>query len=212
MREVNPVDVIRRLSSDSVLSRLAIAWCCIGVAFGSLESSFVLANEMRLNWNIRQNGMALVVLGATAALAQTLLLRPVVRRIGDRATALLSFLLAALAYLCLAFADADWIVFAAIVMQAIGTMSTPAIQSMASTRLGASRQGEVQGALGSVRGLTAVVTPSAMGALLGLCSESGRYFPGAPFLFVALIHLGGFVVLWGIAPSPGPVSGSGQSE
>jgi len=212
MKEINPVGVWRRLSSDSVLARLAIAWCCIGIAFGTLESSFVLANQMRLNWGIRRNGLALVVLGASAALVQTLVLRRVVRRIGDRATALVSFFLAGIAYLCLAFANTDWIVFVSILLQAIGTMSTPAIQAMASARLGPDRQGEVQGALGSLRGLTAIVAPSLAGALLGLCSEPGRYFPGAPFLVVALIYVGGFVALWGIAPFARAGSGSGQSE
>jgi MFS transporter, DHA1 family, tetracycline resistance protein len=212
MGEVNPIGVWRRLSTDGVLARLAIAWCCIGVAFGTLESSFVLANQMRLNWDIRRNGLALVVLGASAAVAQTLLLRRIVRTIGDRATALVSFLLSSLAYLCLAFADADWIVYVGIVIQSVGTMSTPAIQAMASARLGPDRQGEVQGALGSLRGLTAIVTPAAAGALLGLCSTPDRDFPGAPFLVVALIFAAGFVVLWGLAPFARAADGAGQSD
>lgn len=212
MKDVNPVSVWRRLSSDSVLARLAIAWCCIGIAFGTLESSFVLANQMRLNWDIRRNGLALVVLGASAALVQTLLLKRVVRRIGDRATALASFFMSSIAYLCLAFADADWIVFVGIIIQSIGTMSTPAIQAMASARLGPDRQGEGQGALGSLRGLTAIVTPSAAATLLGLCSVPGRFFPGAPFLVVALFFAAGFVVLWGIPPFARAGDGSGQSE
>ncbi len=85
MNEVNPVGVWRRLSSDSILARLAIAWCCIGIAFGSLESSFVLANEMRLNWDIRRNGLALRHLSScrrrSDAVAATH--RPPHRRPGD---------------------------------------------------------------------------------------------------------------------------------
>ncbi len=212
MKEVNPVGVWRRLSSDSVLARLAVAWCCIGIAFGTLESSFVLANEMRLSWDIRRNGLALVVLGATAAVVQMMLLRRIVRRIGDWATAQFSFLVTGIANLCLAFAYADWVVFAGIVLQALGTMSTPTVQAMASARLGPDRQGEIQGALGSLRGLTAIVTPSAAGALLGLCSVPGRSFPGAPFLLVALIFAGGIVVLWSIPTGARAGRGFGGSE
>jgi DHA1 family tetracycline resistance protein-like MFS transporter len=198
IREVNPIGVWRSLASDPTLFRLALAWCCIGIAFGTLESSFVLANQIRLDWDARRNGLALVVLGAGAAVVQTALLRRIARMLGNRITALLSFALATTAYLFLAFSDADWMVFAGILFQAFGTMSTPAIQAMASARLGPDRQGEVQGALSSLRGLTAIAAPAAAGSLLGLCAGPPLYFPGAPFLLVSLIYAAGSAVLWGV--------------
>ena len=210
MTEVNPVGVWRGLSFDKDIVRLAVAWCCIGVAFGAQQSAFVLANQMRLNWDLLQNGAALVALGVGAALVQTLLLPQVLRRIGSRSTALVSFVLSSVSYVLLAFAYADWVVFASILFQALGTMSTPAIQALASARAGPARQGAAQGALASLRGLTAIAAPFAAGSLLGACSNPGFYFPGAPFLLVAATYAVGFVVLRDVAPMAADISGSSE--
>jgi MFS transporter, DHA1 family, tetracycline resistance protein len=210
LTEVNPVGVWRGLSFDKDIIRLAVAWCCIGVAFGAQQSAFVLANQMRLNWDMRQNGAALVALGVGAALVQTLLLPQVLRRIGSRSTALISFGLSSVSYVLLAFAYEGWVVFSSILFQALGTMSTPAIQALGSARAGPARQGAVQGAFASLRGLTAIAAPFAAGSLLGVCSNPGFYFPGAPFLLVAATYLVGFVVLRDIAPTAADVSGSSE--
>jgi DHA1 family tetracycline resistance protein-like MFS transporter len=204
MTEVNPLGVWRGLSFDKDIARLAFAWCCIGVAFGTQQSAFVLANQMRLNWNIKR--AALVALGMGAALVQTLLLPQVLRRVGSRSTALISFVLSSVSYVLFAFAYEDWVVFASILFQALGTMSTPAIQALASARAGPARQGATQGALASLRGLTAIAAPFAAGSLLGVCSNPGCYFPGAPFLLVAATYVVGFVVLRDIEPMAADVS------
>jgi DHA1 family tetracycline resistance protein-like MFS transporter len=209
LRELTPMGVWRGLSSDGVLTRLAVAWCCIGIGLGTLESCFVLANQMRLGWSTLLNGLALFALGGIAAVVQTFLLRRVVSRVGNRRTALLGFAVASAAYLCLAFANVGWILITTVFLLALGTMGSPAIQAMASTRSPADRQGEIQGALSSLRGLTAIVAPSAAGSLLALFSGPKLFFPGAPFLVVSMIYAGGFIALRSIAP---PTTTSGQDR
>ena len=184
--------------SDRGFARLAIAWSCIWIAFGALQSSFVLANELRLGWTTWQNGIALVALGLGAAFAQGIVVRRVIAWAGERSTAMISFVLAGCAYLCFAFAIMSWMVYAGIVLQAFGAMSMPSIQAMVSTRTDPYRQGEVQGALGSLRGLTAIAAPLVAGSLFAVFTRGGVFFPGAPFLLAAATYGVAFIAVRGV--------------
>jgi DHA1 family tetracycline resistance protein-like MFS transporter len=198
-KSADPVRLLHTMMSDEFYARLAVAWCCIWIAFGALQSSFVLANEMRLGWNTRQNGMALVALGIGAAFAQGFVVKLVIRRLGEQRTAGVSILLAACAYVCFAFADTGWLVYLGILLQAFGAMSMPAIQALVSIHTDPDRQGEAQGALSSLRGLTAIGAPLVAGSLLALFTRGGLFFPGAPFLFAAMTYGLAFIAVRGIA-------------
>jgi MFS transporter, DHA1 family, tetracycline resistance protein len=199
-QSADPIKVLRAVRSDPVFVRLAIAWSCIWIAFGALQSSFVLANELRLGWTTWQNGMALVALGLAAAFAQGIAVRRAIVWVGEQSTATISLALAGCAYLCFAFATVSWVVFVGIVLQAFGAMSVPSIQAMVSTRAGPYRQGEAQGALSSLRGLTAIAAPLAAGSLFATFTRGDVFFPGAPFLLVAVTYGGAFVAMRGIRP------------
>ncbi len=197
-QSVDPIRVLRAVISDRGFARLAIAWSCIWIAFGALQSSFVLANELRLGWTTWQNGIALVALGLGAAFAQGIVVRRAIAWTGEQSTAMISFALAGCAYLCFAFAFMSWMVYAGIVLQAFGAMSMPSIQAMVSTRTDPYRQGEVQGALGSLRGLTAIAAPLVAGSLFAMFTRGDVFFPGAPFLLAAATYGVAFIAVRGV--------------
>jgi DHA1 family tetracycline resistance protein-like MFS transporter len=197
-RSADPIKVLRSVASDRVFVRLAIAWCSIWIAFGALQSSFVLANELRLGWRTWQNGIALVALGLGAAFVQGIVVRRAIAWAGERSTATISVALAGCAYLCFAFATKSWMVFVGIVLQAFGAMSVPSIQAMVSARTDPYRQGEAQGALGSLRGLTAIAAPLVAGSLFAMFTRGDVFFPGAPFLLAAATYGVGFLAMRGI--------------
>ncbi len=108
-RRANPVGTLGAIAADRDYGRLALAWCCAWFSIGTLQSSFVLANDLRLGWGPAQNGAALAAVGLGSALVQGLLVRRIVPRLGERRAALLGYALAACAYLLFAFADRGWI-------------------------------------------------------------------------------------------------------
>ncbi len=212
-RSVNAVGSLRVVGSDRAYARLAIAWSCAWFALGALQSSFVLANQLRFDWTPPQNGFALAVAGLGSAVVQGLLLRRVIRRLGERRAALAGYVLAAGAYLCFAFAGAGWVIYVGVAVQALGAVSGPAVQGLVSARAGPDRQGEVQGALASLQGLTAIVSPLLAGWLFGLFTGEGTalYFPGAPFLFAGLAYVLAFGAIWGLARTTGEVASSASA-
>ncbi len=97
-----------------------------------------------------------------------------------------------------------------IVLQSIGAITSPAIQGMVSAAAPADRQGETQGALSSVQGLTAIVSP--LVASLVFSTFTGRaapvLLPGAPFV-VSVLAYG--VAIWavsGVRPVPAVLGGA----
>ncbi len=203
-RRANPVGSLAVIMSDRTFIRLGLAWCCAWFALGALQSSFVLSNNLRFGWSTRQNGFALAVAGVSSALVQGLLIRRIVPRLGERGAAMAGYGLAACAYAAFAFAPAGWAIYLGVILQAFGAIAGPAVQSMISAKAGPDRQGEVQGALASLQGLTAIVSPLAAGWLFEAFTGPGAsvHFPGAPFLAAVLTYAVAFASIRGMRLKP----------
>ena len=197
----NPLANLAVVARDRDYKRLVIAWCCTWFALGALQSSFVLANDMRLGWGTQQNGLALAAAGIGSALVQGLLVRRVVPRLGERRAALAGYVVAAVAYLLFGLASQPWILLVAIALQALSAISGPAIQALVSARAGEDQQGQVQGALSSFQGLTAIVAPLLAGWLFGVFTGPAApvHLPGAPFYLAALAYLLAFWSILGLS-------------
>ena len=180
----NPIGSLRVLGADPDYRRLAVAWCCTWFALGALQSAFVLANGLRLGFSELQNGLALTVMGVGSALVQGVLVRRIVPKLGERRAALVGYSITACAYLSFAFAWSVPFLLLGLVLQSLGAVSGPAIQSLLSVKAEPNEQGQLQGALASLQGLTAIVAPLAGSSIFSLFANPAQpdYFPGAPFL------------------------------
>jgi MFS transporter, DHA1 family, tetracycline resistance protein len=199
-RHANPWGSAHMVFGDPVLRRLALNWCCMWFALGAIPSSFVLANTMRFGWDSRQNGMALGLAGLASAVVQGLLVRRIVPALGQRRAALAGALLTGTGYACQGFALAPAFVFIGIGLQAMGAFGSAAVQAMVSGAAGPDRQGETQGALSSLQGLTAILSPLVATTLFSTFARPGStfVFPGAPFLASAVACLVGVWAILGL--------------
>jgi DHA1 family tetracycline resistance protein-like MFS transporter len=197
-RRANPLGSLRVVMASRDLGRLAIAWGCTWFAMGALQSTFVLANQARFGWDTQQNGLALGLAGLGSAVVQGLLVRRIVPALGERRSALVGGSMTAVAYLCIGLAPVGWVVLLGIVIQSMGAITNPAVQGMVSASAGPDRQGETQGALSSVQGLTAIVSPLVASWVFSTFTGSAApvLLPGAPFIVSALAYC---VAIWAIA-------------
>jgi DHA1 family tetracycline resistance protein-like MFS transporter len=189
-RRANPLGSLRVVMANRNLGRLAIAWGSIWFALGALQSTFVLANQARFAWDTQHNGMALALAGLGSAVVQGLLVRRIVPALGERRAAMIGGMIVACGYLCMAFAPFGWVVMLGILLQSIGAITSPAIQGMVSASAAADRQGETQGALSSVQGLTAIGSPLIASWVFSTFTGVGAIvsLPGAPFVVSALVY------------------------
>ena len=203
-RRANPMGSLRLVMASRNLARLALAWGAIWFALGALQSTFVLANQTRFGWDTRHNGLALAVAGLGSAVVQGLLVRRVVPALGERRAAITGGLLTACAYLCIAFAPFGWVVILGLVIQSMGAITSPAIQGLVSATAAADRQGETQGALSSVQGLTAIVSPLIASWVFSTFTGVAApiLLPGAPFVVSAFAYGLAIWAIWGVRPPP----------
>ncbi|WP_422344165.1 MFS transporter [Parasphingorhabdus sp.] len=142
----------------------------------------------RFDWSKFEIGLSVALFGILLALVQGVLTGPVILKMGERRTALISLMFGIPAYLCFAFAPSDSFVYLGIVIGAASGFAFPAMQQMMSSRIDEDSQGELQGAVASMISLTAIFGPVVMTMIFGAYADAqGIYFPGAPFLVGAAL-------------------------
>jgi DHA1 family tetracycline resistance protein-like MFS transporter len=201
-RRANPLGSLRVVMGSRDLARLTIAWGCTWFAMGALQTTFVLANQVRFGWDTQYNGLALALAGVGSAVMQGLVVRRLIPVLGERRAALIGTSLTTCAYLLIALAPVGWVVLLGIVVQAGGSMTNPAVQGLVSASVPADRQGETQGALSSIQGLMAIVSPLVASTVFAHFAGPAALItlPGAPFVVSALAYCFAFWVLAGIRP------------
>jgi DHA1 family tetracycline resistance protein-like MFS transporter len=132
-----------------------------------------------LGWSSIAIGLSLAYSGVMMAVAQGALVGPLVKKIGERNAALLGLSLGSVAYVCYALAHAAWPLYLGMTLWAFGSLVSPACNAMMSQRIGADRQGELQGLVGSTYALASIVAP------LALTQMFWRVGPSAPWIVSA---------------------------
>ncbi|HCE02404.1 MAG TPA: tetracycline resistance MFS efflux pump, partial [Acidobacteria bacterium] len=195
---MNPMASLRRLRAYPLVAGLAFAVLFSSLAQRGMENVWVLHAGYRYGWNTQTNGLTLALVGVMAILVQGLLVRPTVRRLGERRTIMLGLTVSTLAFLGYGLASDGWMVLVIIVFGALAGLAMPAIQGLVAGTVGPSEQGEIQGALTSLTSLTSIFAPLIFTA--GLFSfftsdAAPMALPGAPFLLGSILFAVSLVVL-----------------
>src|SRR5690606_11511350 len=104
-------------------------------------------------------GFSLTAYGITHALFQAFAAGPLSQRLGERKTLMLGMMADAAGFVLLAFALHSWMIFPVLALLAAGGVGMPALQSMMSKRVANDQQRTLQGVLGSLNNLGALIGP-----------------------------------------------------
>ena len=205
LARANPLGGLLGLGRYPVVARLAAAYVLISLAQRGMESVFVLYTQYRFGWQELHNGLAMGLAGVVTVVAQGLLLRRIVRRMGERRTAIIGLVVATAGLVCYGVAWAGPLMLGAIVVAGLGGIASPAIQGLVSGSVAPNEQGGVQGTLVSLTSLTAIIAPLVSSQVFRHCSGAHPVLnlPGAPFFLGSLFFLGALaVVARAFAPTP----------
>jgi DHA1 family tetracycline resistance protein-like MFS transporter len=159
----------------------------------------------RYGWDSRQNGLALTVSGVAGVLVQAGLAGRVVRRLGSRRAMLVGLGCGITGLLLYGFGPTDRWVWIAIPVAALWGFYGPAAQTVMTQRVAPTQQGQLQGALASVQGITSLIAPPLYTGVFAAAVERTTLL-GAPFYVAALmLGLALFAAIRGTAPSPEPL-------
>ena len=198
LAKANPFQTIGNLNAYPLVAGLAIAFAMMSLAQRGLENVWILYTGHRFGWSPKVNGYTLALVGLMAAVVQGGMVRPTIRRLGERKTVLMGLAIASLAFFCYGMASQPWMLYTTIVFGSFAGVAGPAIQSLVAGQVDASEQGKVQGALTSLTSLSNVIAPLVFTS--GLFSyftsaEAPFQMPGAPFFLGAVLWSGALMVV-----------------
>ena len=142
----------------------------------------------KFHWTPHMVSYALVVVGALMFVVYAFLTRLVIPRIGEVVSVYIGLCFGAIGFAGYAFSTQTWMMFACMVPFALMGLVMPALNAIMSKGVGPSEQGELQGALACIGGLTSIAAPPLLTNLFSYFTSARApvYFPGAAFLTASL--------------------------
>lgn len=192
-RSANVLGSLHFLRSQPALAMIAGALFLSYLAHESLPALFVLYTQYRYNWDPGTTGWALAIVGVSQTVVSGGLVRPAVARLGEKKTLAIALVSGALGFAAYAFAPTGAIFMAAPPLIAMWGMANPSFQGLATRFAGASEQGRLQGALGSLRGVSGMVGPLFFTQIFAGSIYFGA-FPGAGYFIAALLLVASLMI------------------
>jgi DHA1 family tetracycline resistance protein-like MFS transporter len=192
----NPLGALRHLRKYPIVFGLVVAYFFFLVGHQALPAVWSYYTIARFDWSQSEIGLSLGFVGVMMMLCQAFLIRWFINNYGPVKTAYVGLTCATISLTGYAFATEGWMVYMFLFVGAAQGFLGPAVQGIMSGRVPANAQGELQGALGSVASLAAIVSPPVMTGVFGYFTavDAPMYFPGASYLLAALLTLLSFVL------------------
>jgi DHA1 family tetracycline resistance protein-like MFS transporter len=195
-KRANPLGSLRLLRSHHELWGLTWVNFITYVAHEVFPNIWVIYCIAAFNWSTGSVGLTLALVGIVAAINQATMVRPVVARLGERRTLLASLALAVIGLALLGTNNGIVFLVAAVIIAL--PMYQASSQALMTRRVRPAEQGELQGALGSVRGISMLIGPAIFTLTFAQFAGPWRSFGliGAPWLLAALLYTVSLLVAW----------------
>src|SRR5208282_257253 len=190
-KRANPVGSLTLLRRHRDLLGLVAVLFLSYVTQQSVMNTWVLYVDDRYRWTDRAVGLSLALVGVCSAMVGALLVKPAVRLLGDRTTMLVGLAVGWIGFAIFGLAPTGAIFLTGIPVMAIWGLCGPPAQSMMTRHVAPNEQGQLQGAIQCIRGLTALIGPTLFTFTFaaGIRPGTGFRLPGAPFFLASAILL-----------------------
>jgi DHA1 family tetracycline resistance protein-like MFS transporter len=191
-KKANPVGSLQLLAAHPGLLGMAAMFFLYMLAHQALQQIFVLYTGYRFNWGIRDVGLFLGATGIASIVVQMLLVRPVVKAVGERGALLIGLACGVLGFAAYALAPNGFLFWCSLPLFALIGLVQPTSQSLTSRRVPGNEQGRLQGAMSGIQSITGLVGPSLYTTVFAWAITSGKSWnlPGLGILLAS-----GLVVL-----------------
>ena len=197
-KRANPIGTFVHLKRYPLIYGMLAAIFFVYIASYAVQSNWPFYVMYKFKWDEMQVGYSLAAVGILVALVQGLLIGQIIPKIGQIKTVYVGLTLYFLGLLLFAFASQGWMMYAILIPYCIGGIAGPAIQGIISKQVGASEQGELQGALTSLISLTSIAGPPFMTNLFTYFTSEAALikFTGAPFFMGAILTMLSFFLAY----------------
>lgn len=195
-KRANPVGSLRLLRSHHELWGLTWVNAITYLAHEVFPNVWVIYCIAAFGWSTGSVGLTLALVGTVSAINQATMVGRVVKRLGERRTLLASLVIAVAGLALMGTNNGILFLIAAVVISL--PMYQASSQALMTRRVGPEAQGELQGALGSIRGISMLIGPSLFTLTFAQFAGPWRSLGliGAPWFLAALLYAGSLILAW----------------
>jgi DHA1 family tetracycline resistance protein-like MFS transporter len=192
-KRANPLGSLKLLRSHTELFGLASVLFLMNLAHMVLPSVAVLYMGYRYGWGALAVGLVLAGVGVFAVIVQGGLIKPVVKRIGERRAMAVGLLFGVAGFVIYGVAPTGILFLAAVPVMSLWGLAGPSVQALMTKHVGPSEQGQLQGASASLVSIAGIFGPAFFTQTFAMTITT---FPGAAFVVAGALLLAAAVVGW----------------
>lgn len=206
----NPIASLTKLKEHKSMFGLIFAYFLLYIAAHALQSTWNFYTMYKFDWSVKEVGYSLAVVGMMVAIVQGGLVGIIVKKLGEKNTVIVGFLLWFTGMTLFAMAPTGLWLMVFLIPYVLGGIANPTIAGVMSNQVPATDQGELQGSLTSLLSVSSIIGPVLMTTLfslftrnkgnemsdsesawlidyLGLDASSFPEFAGAPFIMGSIL-------------------------
>lgn len=193
----NPFGAFKQMRKLPGLVPLLSVFLLLSIAFFVYPAVWAFFGRAQFGWDARMVGLSLAAYGLGIVIIQGVLIGPILKRFGERTTAVFGMSVHFCSFLIYPFMTQTWHIFAFMPISVFSAVAVPALQGLMSNSVAKNAQGELQGAMGSLTAVATIVSPLLMTQVFSFftADDAPVYLPAAPFLLSALSVLIAFLIL-----------------
>jgi DHA1 family tetracycline resistance protein-like MFS transporter len=197
-KKANPVGALVLLRSHPILAGLATSSFLMNLAHAVLPSTAVLYMAYRYHWGPLYVGYMLMGVGACAVIVQGGLVKPIVRRLGERRSLGLGLLFGAAGFAIYGLAPTGAWFWLGVPVMALWGIANPSAQGIMTHLVDPTEQGQLQGALSSIMGIASCIGPGlfTQSFAIAIGPRASWGIPGAPFLLASFVLVCAAFIAW----------------
>ena len=194
-RRAHGFGTIKHMRAYPVVFMLLLMFVLYEAAYSTM-AVWVYFVPYQFDWSPGQVGLSLAVFGASIALIEGNMVKPMVNRFGEKACVYVGTALCALSYVGFAFAWNGWVLSLLVLPWCVVGLSEAATRALMSRGVPEDEQGELQGAITAAMSLVAIFIPLGATQMFRVFTAENApiILPGAPFLGAAVMLV--FAVFW----------------
>jgi DHA1 family tetracycline resistance protein-like MFS transporter len=197
LRDAHVIGAFEPLFAAGNATPLLVAWFLWQLGGIVYPTTWAFWCKLRFGWDERAIGWSLAWIGFLQLTVQLTLTDRIVKRTGEWGAAVIGLTAGAAALFAYVVVTQAWQVYALFLVAALGALSWPAMNGILSRMVDATRQGALQGGVGSMNSVAAVVGPIIAAQSLALGARRG--FDGGAFLLAgSLIGAAALIVAFGV--------------
>jgi DHA1 family tetracycline resistance protein-like MFS transporter len=201
-KRANPVGSLRLLKNNKVLLGLSAVLVLGYLAQQSLQNVYVLIADYRYGWTDKSVGWSLALVAVFSGFYGAGLVKPLVKRIGERSALSFGLIGGTLGYCMFGLSKTGLLMLWGIPVLNLMSVAWPSAQSIMSREVKPSEQGQMQGAVQSLRGLAGIFGPVMFTYVFSKTfgPAAAIQAPGAAFYLAGGLLLVSLVVAQGVRP------------